>query len=44
MSFKTLNIGVTALMSQKLGLDITGQNISNASTPGYARQRVSLEA
>lgn len=44
MSFKTLNIGVTALMSQKLGLDITGQNIANASTPGYARQRVSLEA
>lgn len=44
MSFKTLNIGTTALMAQKLGLDITGQNIANASTPGYARQRVNQEA
>jgi flagellar hook-associated protein 1 FlgK len=35
-------IGVSALqVSQKL-IDITGQNIANASTPGYHRQVVSL--
>jgi flagellar hook-associated protein FlgK len=39
-----LSIGVSALqVSQKL-LDITGQNIANASTPGYHRQVVGLAA
>jgi flagellar hook-associated protein 1 FlgK len=44
MGFKTLNIGATALLTQKYALDITGQNIANASTPGYSRQRVSTTA
>ena len=43
-SFRTLNIGMTALFAQKTALDTTGQNIANAATPGYARQRVNMEA
>src|SRR5277367_271815 len=41
-TFGSLNIGYSGLVAQKLGLDTTGQNISNASTPGYHRQSVSL--
>ncbi len=44
MSFKTLNIGATALLTQKYALDITGHNIANANNPSYARQRLSTEA
>ncbi len=44
MSFKTLNIGATALLTQKYALDITGHNIANASNDSYARQRVTTEA
>lgn len=44
MSFKTLNIGNTALVASQLALNTTGHNISNAGTEGYARQRVQLEA
>ena len=43
-SFRTLNIGMTALFAQKTALDIVGQNIANAATPGYARQRVDMQA
>lgn len=42
MAFSMLSIGKTALITQRYGLDITGNNIANASTPGYARQRVNL--
>ncbi|MHC4870340.1 MAG: flagellar hook-associated protein FlgK [Planctomycetota bacterium] len=44
MSFKTLNIGVTALMTSQIGLNTVGHNVSNAATPGYTRQRVMTEA
>ncbi len=43
-SFNALNIGMTALFSQKTALGIVGQNIANAATPGYARQRVDMTA
>ena len=43
-SFRTLNIGMTALFAQKTALDAVGQNIANAATPGYARQRVDMQA
>jgi len=36
-----LNVARDALAAQSYGLNVTGQNISNASTPGYAR-RVAL--
>src|SRR3954470_16220398 len=36
-----LNVTRDALTAQSYGLNVTGQNISNASTPGYVR-RVAL--
>jgi len=36
------NIGVNGLRAQQAALSVTGQNITNASTPGYTRQRVDL--
>ena len=40
MSSLGLNIGLQALLTSQAGLDTTGHNISNASTPGYSRQSV----
>src|SRR5690606_3032591 len=34
------NIGVSALLAQQRALAVTANNIANASTPGYSRQRV----
>ncbi|MEZ5558430.1 MAG: flagellar hook-associated protein FlgK [Pseudomonadales bacterium] len=38
------NIGVSGLRAQQAALAVTGQNITNASTPGYTRQRVDIQA
>ena len=38
--FNGLNIGYTGLTASQLGINTTGQNISNAETEGYSRQRV----
>src|SRR5690606_27891692 len=43
-SFAALNGAYTSLTAQRIALEATGQNISNVNTPGYTRQRVSLEA
>jgi flagellar hook-associated protein 1 FlgK len=43
-TFGSLNIGLSGLTAQKLGLDTAGNNIANASTDGYHRQSVTLEA
>lgn len=37
-----LNIGMSALRAQQVGLNVTGNNIANVNTPGYSRQRASL--
>ncbi len=37
-------IGLSALRASQKGLEVSGQNITNASTPGYHRQRVELAA
>jgi flagellar hook-associated protein 1 FlgK len=37
-----LNIGLSALLAQQRALTTTANNIANASTPGYSRQRVEL--
>jgi flagellar hook-associated protein 1 FlgK len=42
--FAGLNTALTALYAQRRGLDVTGQNIANANTEGYTRQRVDLRA
>ncbi|MDP9394647.1 MAG: flagellar hook-associated protein FlgK [Actinomycetota bacterium] len=43
-SFASLNTALTGLRAQRRGLDITGQNIANANTEGYSRQRVVQES
>ncbi len=40
--FGTFEVGVRGLLAQQLGLNITGNNIANASTDGYSRQRVNF--
>lgn len=37
-----INIGVTGLTASQTALTTTGNNITNANTPGYSRQRVNL--
>ncbi len=37
-----LNIGLSALLAQQRALTTTANNVANASTPGYSRQRVEL--
>ena len=42
--FSSLNVAARALAAQQRALDVTGQNIANAGTPGYTRQRVELQS
>ncbi len=39
-SFGSLNTGVTGLLAAQRALAATAQNVVNASTPGYSRQKV----
>ena len=43
-TFATLNLANRALVSQQLGLDITGHNIANANTDGFTRQAAEMQA
>ncbi|MFI5493140.1 flagellar hook-associated protein FlgK [Actinoplanes sp. NPDC051859] len=43
-SFGGINTALTSLYAQRRGLDVTGQNIANANTEGYTRQRVSMQS
>ena len=43
-SFGSINTALTSLYAQRRGLDVTGQNIANANTEGYSRQRVDMQA
>lgn len=40
--FSSLNTAVTGLVAAQRALDIASQNVVNANTPGYSRQRVTL--
>jgi flagellar hook-associated protein 1 len=40
----SMSIGLSALHSFELGLQVTGHNIANANTPGFSRQRVDYAA
>jgi len=44
VNFSTFEIGQSALRASQFALNITGQNIANVNTPGYARQTVQLAA
>ncbi|MBI5325115.1 MAG: flagellar hook-associated protein FlgK, partial [Ignavibacteriae bacterium] len=41
-SFSSLEIGKRGLLAQRLGLDVTSNNIANVNTPGYARRQAVL--
>lgn len=43
-SFGGLNTALTSLYANRRGLDVTGQNIANANTKGYTRQRTEMQA
>jgi flagellar hook-associated protein 1 len=43
-TFSGLSSALSALYAQRRALDITGQNIANANTPGYSRQRAELSS
>ena len=40
MSVRALNTGLTGLTAARIGMDTASNNISNANTKGYTRQRV----
>ena len=43
-TFGGLSIALSSLNAQRQALEVSGQNIANANTPGYTRQRIDLEA
>ena len=43
-SFGGINTALSSLYAQRRALDVTGQNIANANTEGYTRQRVSMQS
>lgn len=44
MASSLINIGISGLKAQQAALATTGHNITNASTPGYSRQTIQIEA
>ncbi len=42
--FGSFEIGRKALRAQHKGMEVSGQNVANANTPGYTRQRTDMEA
>ena len=42
--FSDLAVGLSGLEAQQVGLDTVGQNVANASTPGYVEEQVQLGA
>jgi flagellar hook-associated protein 1 FlgK len=43
-SFGSINTALTGLYANRRGLDVSGQNIANANTQGYTRQRVNMQS
>src|SRR3954462_9480937 len=43
-SFGGINTALTSLYAQRRALDVAGQNIANANTEGYTRQRVEMQS
>ncbi len=43
-TFSGLSFGVSGLLAAQRAMDITGQNVINANSTGYSRQRVDLTA
>lgn len=43
-TFGSLSTALTSLYAQRRGLEVAGQNIANANTEGYSRQRLTMNA
>lgn len=43
-TFGGINTALTSLYAQRRGLDVTGENIANANTEGFTRQKVRMHA
>jgi len=43
-TFSGLNTAYSGLVAARMGLDVVGQNIANANTQGYTRQRIETSA
>lgn len=43
-SFSGLSVALSSLMAQRQALDVAGQNIANANTVGYTRQRAGMQS
>lgn len=43
-SFAGLSTALSSLIAQRQALEVTGQNIANANTPGYTRQRAEMSS
>lgn len=43
-TFGGISTALSGLMAARKAMDVTGQNITNANTPGYTRQRVDLQS
>ncbi|GAA3161829.1 flagellar hook-associated protein FlgK [Planomonospora alba] len=43
-TFSGISTALSALYAQRQALDVTGQNVANANTEGYTRQRVDMNA
>lgn len=42
--FSLLSVGTKSLMASQIGMDLAGQNISNADVDGYSRKRMNMTA
>ncbi|HTW09735.1 MAG TPA: flagellar hook-associated protein FlgK [Acidimicrobiales bacterium] len=42
--FSALDVGLSGLEAQQIGMDTVGQNVANANTPGYDAEEVDLGA
>ncbi len=43
-TFSGISTALSSLIAQRQALDVSGQNIANANTPGYTRQRADMSA
>ena len=40
--FSSIQLANNALRAQQIGIQVAGQNIANANTPGYIREQVNF--
>lgn len=43
-TFSGISTALSSLIAQRQALDVSGQNVANANTPGYTRQRADMSA